>query len=78
LSDNGNNVIHIGDDDARRTPLDEAVDVLREMLDAGPTRVYDVMKGMARWLGQHDHPEELALQAMKQLGVMCSLPNPED
>jgi hypothetical protein len=66
------NVIQISD--TRRTPLDEAVEMLREALDAGQTPVYPVMKNMAHWLSRHDHPEELALQAMKELGVVISLP----
>jgi len=69
------NVIQISD--TRRTPLDDAVEMLRDELGAGQTRAYDTMKNMAHWLGKHDNRDELILQAMKQLGVMVSLPEIE-
>lgn len=69
------NVIQISD--TRRTPLDDAVEMLRGELGAGPTRAYDTMKNMAHWLEKHPHRDEIILQAMKQLGVMVVLPEVE-
>ncbi len=77
------NVVRISDAkqknlNAENPALDEAVELMRGELDAGPARAYDTMKNVTRWLEKHPNPEELALQAMKQLGVMASLPGAND